>query len=166
MCSLLQTFGLAVVWRELHPTTHILFILTFMIDHIFMYLHHLHLVQKISIPASPCLDHNPLVLLIFLSGIVRHPPHWRINESLLTTQATCQHIRSLINTYFVETQSIQQCPSGRPIRPLYVARSSSWSLHGSESGNVAFRSSILFYSEAHWKAHRNIDQRNAVMRWL
>lgn len=71
-------------------------------DHVFMEVHNLPLVRKISIPSSPWSDQDPLVSLLSLSGLTKRPFHRWINESLLTTQATCQHIQSSIQTYFAD----------------------------------------------------------------
>lgn len=105
MNSLLQTFGLVKVWRELHPAARNY---TFYsnphdsfcrIDHVFM------LACKVSIPSSPWVDQDTLVLLVALSGLTKPPSYWSINESLLTTEATCQKIHShlqTLQTYFLE----------------------------------------------------------------
>lgn len=92
MRSLLQSYGLVGAWREHHPhdrdftfysNPHDSFC---RIDHVFISLRLISNIHKITIPASPWSDHDPIVFSLALTGLNRSPYQWRLKDSFLTSQ--------------------------------------------------------------------------------
>lgn len=77
LCTLFQSYGLVDVWRERHTSSQEFTLFSnphqsfCRIDHVFLHLRSLPLVNKIAISTSPWSDHDPLVLGINLTGLTR-----------------------------------------------------------------------------------------------